>query len=53
MNTRTYWLKTMLKIADPVLRAAAEGRLKREMPIECKAQREVRERKSDRSHVVL
>ena len=44
MNTRTYWLKTMLKIADPVLRAAAEGRLKREMPIECKAQREVRER---------
>ena len=44
MNTRMYWLKTMLKIADPVVQAAAEGRLKQDMPVECKTQREVRER---------
>lgn len=44
MEQRKYWLETMLKIASPVLEAAAEGRLKRDMPVECKAQREIRRR---------
>ena len=33
MNTRRYWLQTMLKIADPVLRALAEDRLTDTLPI--------------------
>ena len=32
----------MLKIADPVITALAEGRLKKDMPIECKAEKETR-----------
>lgn len=33
-NDRTYWLQTLLKIADPVLNALAQNRLKATMPIE-------------------
>jgi hypothetical protein len=43
-NDRSYWLETMLKIATPVLSILAEGNLKKEMPIECKAEKQVRER---------
>ena len=42
MNTRRYWLQTMLKIADPVLRALAEDRLTDTLPIESKSPREDR-----------
>lgn len=42
MNTRRYWLDTMLKIADPVLRALAEDRLVDTLPIESKSPREDR-----------
>lgn len=42
MNTRQYWLNTMLRIADPVLRALAEDRLVERMPIESKSPREDR-----------
>ena len=42
MNTRQYWLYTMLRIADPVLRALAEDRLAERMPIESKSPREDR-----------
>ena len=42
MNTRRYWLDTMLKIADPVLRALAEDRLTDTLPIESKSPREDR-----------
>lgn len=31
---RTYWLQTLLKVADPVLMALAQNRLKATMPIE-------------------
>ncbi len=44
MNTREYWVDTMLKIADPVLKSAAAGELKKRMPVECKAQKEIRVR---------
>ena len=33
-NTRKYWLDTMLKIADPVIVALSEDRLKKSMIIE-------------------
>ena len=42
MNTRMYWLDTMLKIAGPVLRALAEDRLVDTLPIESKSPREDR-----------
>ena len=42
VNTRRYWLDTMLKIADPVLRALAEDRLTDTLPIESKSPREDR-----------
>ena len=42
MNTRRYWLQTMLKIADPVLRALADDRLTDVLPIESKSPREDR-----------
>ncbi|MDR3147121.1 MAG: DUF2264 domain-containing protein [Treponema sp.] len=42
VDDRSYWLETMLKIADPVWEALAEGRLKRDMPVECKAERATR-----------
>ncbi|WP_461070845.1 DUF2264 domain-containing protein [Spirosoma horti] len=32
---RAYWLQTLLKVADPVLTALADNRLKATMPIEC------------------
>lgn len=41
-NTRRYWLDTMLKIADPVLRALADDRLTETLPIESKSPREDR-----------
>lgn len=41
-NVRSYWLETMLKIADPVLRNLAEGKLRATMPVECKAERDTR-----------
>ncbi|SNS06251.1 DUF2264 domain-containing protein [Hymenobacter mucosus] len=34
---RDYWLTTLLKIADPVLVAAAQGKLKASMPVEAAA----------------
>jgi hypothetical protein len=34
---RTYWLNTLLRVADPVLSAAAAGRLKATMPVEAVA----------------
>ncbi|MDR1932751.1 MAG: DUF2264 domain-containing protein [Spirochaetales bacterium] len=43
-DERSYWLETMLKIADPVISALAEGRLKKDMPVECKAERQTREK---------
>lgn len=42
MHTRRYWLETMLRIADPVLRALAEDRLTDTLPIESKSPREDR-----------
>ena len=42
MNTRRYWLQTMLKIAGPVLRALAKDRLTDTLPIESKSPREDR-----------
>ena len=41
-QTRSRWLQTMLKIADPVLRALAEDRLVQTLPIESKSPREDR-----------
>lgn len=32
---RRYWLDTMLKIADPVLLALSQNKLKKTMPVEC------------------
>ena len=34
-TTRRYWIETMLRIAEPVIAALAEGRLHRDMPVEC------------------
>ncbi|HXK06178.1 MAG TPA: DUF2264 domain-containing protein [Verrucomicrobiae bacterium] len=34
-NDRQYWLRTMSKIAEPVLTNLAAGTLKRNMPVEC------------------
>jgi hypothetical protein len=34
-NDRQYWLNTLVKLADPVLRNLAAGTLKRNMPVEC------------------
>ncbi|QIP14415.1 DUF2264 domain-containing protein [Spirosoma aureum] len=33
-DDRAYWLRTLLKVADPVLTALAQNRLKAEMPVE-------------------
>lgn len=33
-NVRPYWVRTMLQIADPVLIALSQGRLKETMPVE-------------------
>ena len=33
-QSRRYWIDTMLAIAEPVIAALAEGRLKRDMPVE-------------------
>ena len=33
-NDRAYWLATLLRVADPVLAAAAAGRLKAALPVE-------------------
>lgn len=37
---RKYWLDTMIQIVDPVLSAAAEERLHRDMPCECRVEDE-------------
>ncbi|MBQ7849892.1 MAG: DUF2264 domain-containing protein [Clostridia bacterium] len=42
MNTRRYWLDTMLRIGGPVLRALAEDRLRETLPVESKSPREDR-----------
>ena len=42
MNTRRYWLQTMLRIAGPVLHALAEDHLTETLPIESKSPREDR-----------
>lgn len=34
LNDREYWLQTLLKVAEPVLVAAAAGQLKEKMPVE-------------------
>jgi len=34
LKDREYWVQSMLKIADPVLRALSEGRLRERMPVE-------------------
>jgi len=44
MNTRKYWVDVMVKTARPVLEHLSKGTLKQCMPVECKAQREIRER---------
>ncbi len=36
-DTRAYWLDVLLRIATPVLEACAEGRLRRDMPVQCVA----------------
>ena len=36
LTDRAYWIEAMCKIADPVLRALSERRLKRSMPVECR-----------------
>jgi hypothetical protein len=33
-NDRDYWIHSMVKIADPVLRSLSEGKLKERMPVE-------------------
>jgi hypothetical protein len=33
-NDRDYWVQSMLKIGDPVLRSLSEGKLKERMPVE-------------------
>ena len=39
MDTRAYWIETMLKIVHPVLDSLSRDRLKAEMPVECKPER--------------
>ena len=39
---RAYWVDTMLKIAHPVITSLAEGKLRKNMPVECKAEKETR-----------
>lgn len=34
-DDRAYWLQTLLKVADPVLKTLAQNKLKSSMPIEC------------------
>ena len=34
-DDRQYWLRTLAKLAEPVLRNLAAGTLKRNMPVEC------------------
>ncbi|MBD2870990.1 DUF2264 domain-containing protein [Paenibacillus arenilitoris] len=36
-NCREYWVRQMIRIGDPVLRALGERRLKADMPVECAA----------------
>lgn len=35
-NEREYWVKTLTKIADPLLNSLSQGNLKQDMPVECK-----------------
>ena len=34
MDVRRYWLDTLLRVATPVMQAAAAARLRRDMPVE-------------------
>ncbi len=40
MNTRTYWLSTMRRIADPILESLSRGELTKSMPCRFYGQRE-------------
>jgi len=42
---RAYWLRTLRRLSDPVLRHLAAGTLKREMPVECVTGNAVERRK--------
>lgn len=44
IETRKYWVDTMLKVALPVLENLANGTLKQNMPIDCKLERHVRKK---------
>ena len=33
---RKYWLKVLVKIADPLLESQSKGELRKNMPVECK-----------------
>lgn len=35
-STRSYWVQTMLRIADPVVEALADNKLRASMPVENK-----------------
>ncbi len=36
ISDREYWIKTLCRIADPLLESLSKGELKKQMPIECK-----------------
>lgn len=40
IEDRTYWIKILIQIADPVLLALSENQLKQKMPVECAVARE-------------
>ena len=40
IQDRTYWIKVLTRIADPVLLALSENKLKQKMPVECTPGRE-------------
>ncbi|TXK81844.1 DUF2264 domain-containing protein [Paenibacillus sp. N3.4] len=41
LDDRTYWLRTMVRIADPVLVALADRKLRATMPVECKKEEQL------------
>lgn len=42
---RTYWVKVLTRIADPLLESLSKGELRKNMPVECKPGREADRRK--------
>lgn len=44
-NEREYWIRVLTKIADPLLNSLSEGKLKQNMPVECKKGHEEDRRK--------